>query len=112
MYKDKGSLLAVGKWRKQTMIFIIAVIPQCIFALGLGNISLHSSLYQTFDAEIGLVDPGKFSADNVSVSLASAEEFKRLDIDRPHFLTELKFTIVNDFRGKPFVKLSTDTAII
>jgi FimV-like protein len=61
-------------------------------ALGLGDITLHSALNQPLDAEIGLVEPGDLAEGELSVSLATAEEFSRAGVDRVFFLNDLRFT--------------------
>ena len=61
-------------------------------ALGLGDITLHSALNQPFDAEIALVEPGDLAEGELSVSLATAEEFSRAGVERVFFLNDLRFT--------------------
>ncbi|MFW0754341.1 FimV/HubP family polar landmark protein [Pseudomonas sp. H11T01] len=61
-------------------------------ALGLGDITLHSALNQPLDAEITLVEPGDLAEGEVSVSLATAEEFSRAGVERVFFLNDLRFT--------------------
>lgn len=61
-------------------------------ALGLGDITLHSALNQPLDAEIALVEPGDLADGELSVSLATAEEFSRAGVERLFFLNDLRFT--------------------
>ncbi|AWM95115.1 peptidoglycan-binding protein LysM [Pseudomonas sp. 31-12] len=61
-------------------------------ALGLGDITLHSALNQPLRADIALVDVGGLEEGELSVSLATAEEFTRAGVDRVFFLNDLKFT--------------------
>jgi FimV-like protein len=63
-------------------------------ALGLGDITLHSALNQPLRADIGLVDVGGLEEGELSISLATAEEFTRAGVDRVFFLNDLKFTPV------------------
>ncbi|QAY84810.1 FimV/HubP family polar landmark protein [Pseudomonas arsenicoxydans] len=63
-------------------------------ALGLGEITLHSALNQPLRADIALVDVGSLEEDELSVSLATADEFSRAGVDRVFFLNDLKFTPV------------------
>lgn len=65
-----------------------ALVP----ALGLGEITLHSALTQPLDAEIALLEPGELSEGEMSVSLATAEEFSRAGVERVFFLNDLRFT--------------------
>ncbi|MHA3739239.1 FimV/HubP family polar landmark protein [Pseudomonas sp. Eth.TT006] len=61
-------------------------------ALGLGDITIHSGLNQPFKADIALVDAAGLSASDLSVSLATADEFGRAGVERVFFLNDLKFT--------------------
>lgn len=61
-------------------------------ALGLGDITVHSGLNQPLKADIALQDVGALSQNDLSVSLASADEFGRAGVERVFFLNDLKFT--------------------
>ena len=61
-------------------------------ALGLGDITLHSALNQPFSADIALVDAAGLAESDLSVSLATADEFGRAGVERLFFLNNLKFT--------------------
>ncbi|MBV4484140.1 LPXTG cell wall anchor domain-containing protein [Pseudomonas sp. SWRI153] len=61
-------------------------------ALGLGDITVHSALNQPFKADIALVDVGTLTQNDLSASLASADEFGRAGVERVFFLNDLKFT--------------------
>ncbi|WLI11156.1 MULTISPECIES: FimV/HubP family polar landmark protein [Pseudomonas] len=61
-------------------------------ALGLGEITQHSALNQPFNADIALVDAGGLGEGELSVSLATADEFSRAGVERVFFLNDLKFT--------------------
>ncbi|MFS2094290.1 FimV/HubP family polar landmark protein [Pseudomonas sp. Pseusp11] len=61
-------------------------------ALGLGEITQHSALNQPFSADIALLDVGGLEEGELSVSLATAEEFSRAGVERVFFLNNLKFT--------------------
>ncbi|MBZ9785401.1 peptidoglycan-binding protein LysM [Pseudomonas sp. REP124] len=63
-------------------------------ALGLGEITLHSALNQPLRADIALVDVGGLEEGELSVMLATADEFSRAGVERVFFLNDLKFTPV------------------
>ena len=65
-------------------------------ALGLGELQLQSALSQPLQAVIKLHDSEGLSPSDVRVTLADAEAFARFGLDRPHFLTGLRFTPVMD----------------
>ncbi|WP_426204848.1 FimV/HubP family polar landmark protein [Pseudomonas sp. TWP3-1] len=62
------------------------------WALGLGDITVHSALNQLLKADIALLDAGGLSESELSVSLATADEFGQAGIERVFFLNGLKFT--------------------
>lgn len=66
-------------------------------ALGLGELTLRSSLNQPFRADIALLDTAGLEQDDISASLATAEEFARAGVERSFFLNDLKFS--PDFSG-------------
>jgi FimV-like protein len=61
-------------------------------ALGLGDITVHSALNQPLKADIALVDVGALTQNELSVSLATADEFGQAGVERVFFLNDLKFT--------------------
>ena len=61
-------------------------------ALGLGEITVHSALNQPLRADIALVDAAGLEEGDLSVSLATADEFSRAGVERVFFLNDLKFT--------------------
>lgn len=61
-------------------------------ALGLGDITVHSALNQPLKADIALVDVGALTQSDLSISLATADEFGRAGVERVFFLNDLKFT--------------------
>lgn len=61
-------------------------------ALGLGDITVHSALNQPLRADIALVDAAGLEEGELSVSLATADEFSRAGVERVFFLNDLKFT--------------------
>lgn len=63
-------------------------------ALGLGDITVHSALNQPLRADIALVDAAGLEESELSVILATADEFSRAGVERVFFLNNLKFTPV------------------
>jgi len=61
-------------------------------ALGLGEITLHSALNQPLDAEIELLEVGDLTDADLLVRLASVEAFRRAEVERLFFLSDLRFT--------------------
>ncbi|HCS44636.1 MAG TPA: peptidoglycan-binding protein LysM [Pseudomonas sp.] len=79
-------------------------------ALGLGEITLHSSLNQPLRADITLMDAAGLQEGELSVSLATAEEFSRAGVDRVFFLNDLKFTPI--LRGnRSLIRVSSNKPV-
>ncbi len=76
-------------------------------ALGLGEIKLNSTLNQPLDAEIRLLQVRDLTPDEILVALATREDFSRAGVDRPFFLTDLKFIVKLDGPNGPMVRVTT-----
>ena len=63
------------------------------FALGLGDITIHSALNQKLNAEIELLETRGMSENEIVAQLATADDFKRVGIERFFFLTALQFHV-------------------
>ncbi len=71
----------------------LVFVPLAAHALGFGNIKLNSALNEPFNADIELLSATQADIDTLQVKLASQDAFLRAGIDRPHFLTDLKFEV-------------------
>jgi pilus assembly protein FimV len=76
-----------------------------VAAMGLGELKVHSSLDQPFDAEIELIDVSDIPFPEIKAALASAEDYERVGIARSFGLNTLTFLIENNQAGKPVVHL-------
>ncbi len=75
--------------------------------LGLGDIELESSLNEKLEAEIELLDAAGLQPTEVLVSLASAEDFERVGVERFFFLTDLRFEVTYDADGVGNIKVTS-----
>ena len=75
-------------------------------ALGLGELTLKSSLNQPLVAEIELLDVKDLTAAEVVPSLAPAEEFAKAGVDRQAFLNDLRFTPILNPGGKSVLRVT------
>lgn len=69
-------------------------LPEVGLALGFGQIKLYSYLNEPLDAEIELLGTDEVDLSHVIASLASAQDFQRIQLARPYFLTRLRFEVV------------------
>jgi len=84
-----------------------ALTSEMAYALGLGEVTLKSSLNQPLLAEIELLDAKTLAPGEVVPVLASAEDFNRAGVDRQFFLTDLTFTPVVRPGGKSVIQVSS-----
>jgi len=76
-------------------------------ALGLGELTLKSTLNQPLVAEIELLDVKDLTAAEVVPSLASADDFAKAGVDRQAFLNDLSFTPVINASGKSILRVTS-----
>ena len=83
--------------RRFTRLCLLSVLmlTSKVWAIGLGDINLDSALNEPLRAEIVLLSAGPDELSDLTVSLASAETFERYGIDRPFYLQEIAFNVVN-----------------
>ncbi|MCW9089252.1 MAG: hypothetical protein OQK54_06955 [Gammaproteobacteria bacterium] len=94
-----------------TLLSLSLMAPAAALALGLGEIKLHSALNQRLDADIELLSVGSAEADDIDVSLASADTFSRVGLDRPAVLMQVRFEVLRRENGKYYVKATSSEVI-
>ncbi len=79
--------------RKLSLAIAIAlgVSPLSAYALGLGDIHSKSALNQYFNADIELLSLGEEDLADIRVNLAPREAFEKAGMERPFYLSRLKF---------------------
>ena len=82
---------------RHLLVFVIMLSSE-VWALGLGEVRLDSALNQPLRADIELLGATPEELTNLTVSLASAETFARYGLDRPFYLQDLVFDIVQSGR--------------
>jgi len=81
------------------------------YALGVGEIKTHSALNQILRAQIPLLSSKNEDPSNVRIGIASREVFKKAGIDRPHYLTEIKFTPTLSKNGDITIDVRSNSTI-
>mgnify|MGYP001821839850 CR=1 FL=1 len=76
-------------------------------ALGLGDIELKSALNQPLDAEIELLSATDAELEELKVAIGSPDSFARAGIDRPVFLSKLRFDVARNDQGEPVIQVSS-----
>lgn len=69
------------------------VFTQAALGLGLGDLTLNSTLNEPLDASIALLDVGGLDASEISVALGSEQDFLRANLERSPLLTDVAFTV-------------------
>ena len=80
------------------------------FALGLGDITIRSALNQNLNAEIELLETRGLNESEIIAKLGTADDFKRVGIERFFFLTSLQFH-VEMRNGHTILQVTTDQPI-
>lgn len=80
-------------------------------ALGLGELTLKSTLNQPLVAEIELLDARDLSVGQVVPSLANSADFAQAGVDRQAFLDDLTFTPVLNASGKSVLRITSTRPI-
>ena len=95
--------------RKLSLAIALAlgVTPFAVNSLGLGDIKTRSGLNQQFQADIELLSVSNEEIGDIRVSLASEEVFAKAGVNRPFFLSQLKFTPVRLPNGKGVVRVTS-----
>src|SRR5688572_11060333 len=85
--------------------------PVTLYALGLGEIRLHSALNQPFDAEIELISPTADELAGLKVGLASPDLYSRYGIDRPTYLSSFTFSVQRNRDGRAAIKVTSNRSV-
>lgn len=85
--------------------------PFSAFALGIGEIKLHSALNENLRADIPLINTKGESLSDIQVSMASPAAFAQAGLDRQFLLSNLRFRPIKKPDGSIVVKV-TSTATI
>ena len=100
-------------FRKSALAMAIwgTVAAQSAFGLGLGEISLNSALNQPLQAEVELLSVTDKELRELRINMGSREAFASAGIDRPNFLTKLKFTTERKADGGAVIKITSRDSI-
>lgn len=88
-------------------LLMLATCPAASWALGLGEIDLQSALNQPLQADIAIIGASADELGGLEVNLASPDAFRRLGLDRPAYLTALRFNVTRNKAGKPVLRISS-----
>ncbi|MCP4409917.1 MAG: hypothetical protein GY807_19665 [Gammaproteobacteria bacterium] len=89
----------------------IMIFPGVVFSLGLGEIDVTSALNQPLRAKIKLFSVRHDEIEDLRVTLAPTEAFKRIGIDRPFVLSKLKFNPTVSSNGQTVIQITTEIPV-
>ena len=87
------------------LALVLLASPSTLFALGLGDIQLHSALNEPLDADIELVSAAPDELSSLKASLANRETFARYGLERPASLLNLEFRVTRSGDGRNVLKV-------
>lgn len=82
-----------------------------VHALGLGDLSSKSGLNQNFSGDITLLSVQAEELDTVRVKLADTDAFARAGVDRPFYLSLLKFEPALTTKGATVIRVTSEFPI-
>lgn len=92
---------------KLSALLLLLAFPIVANALGVGSISVHSALNEPLDARIQLISASPTQIEDLRVRLASADVFRQAGVDRPFFLSKLRFKTIAPEQGASYVQVTT-----
>ena len=116
--KNLGDIIARFKYSLKLafvvsamLISALATIPSA-FAVGLGEITVNSSLNEPFAARVQIINSGDLEDNQILVSLASAEAFERAGMSRDFFLSRLQFSTGRDSSNQRIINIVTQQPVV
>ena len=99
--------------KRLTSVLLLLASLCCgrVFALGLGDIIVDSTVNEPFSAVIALTSASDFTEEQLLVELAKEDDFKRLGAIRKHYLTGLKFKLDLKHISGPVILVSSREVI-
>src|SRR3569833_1901178 len=99
-----------SQMRKLVLAVAVAMASGKAFALGLGEIQLHTSLNEPLNAEIQLISERPAELQGAVVRLAPQDAFSQAGIEWPAVLGDLKFNVVQQ-NGATVVKVTSSQPV-
>ncbi|MFP4246998.1 MAG: FimV family protein, partial [Halochromatium sp.] len=88
----RGRLLSDAQALSAPLAIVLLLVGSQAAALGLGELRVRSALHQPFQGEIELFEVERSDLDRIAARLANPAAFEQAGLERPAFLTEMRFT--------------------
>jgi len=108
MSRNRRGIALVSRW---VLVSMLALFPIASHALALGNLKVLSALNEPLNAEIDFTSVTDKELKGLAVTLASRADFDAAGVDRPSFLSQIKFMVSRRLDGHYFLQLRTDEQI-
>ncbi len=97
-------------YRKLASAVLVAAAINAHYAsaLGLGEMTMRSSLNQPLNAEIVLSNVGDLDSSQLLVNLAGENAFAEAGVEKTFFLNGINFTVNLDGSGNGVIRLTSD----
>ena len=93
-----------------SLLFVLVLASE-VWAIGLGDIKLDSALNEPLRAEIVLLSATQEELAGLTIALASADTFTRYGIERPFYLQDMQFNIVDGGDNDSVVQIRSPSPI-
>jgi len=77
----------------RSLMLLLTLLPSLTLALSFGDVKITSHLGEPLDAEIKIFDAERYRPEQIKVSLASEQAFKRVGLLRSPELSQLEFLV-------------------
>jgi len=91
---------------------LLLLVTSSTLALGLGEITLNSSLNEPLNAEIVVLSSEDLEDGQLLVSLASPEAFERAGISRDFFLSQMQFSVYRNTDDLHIIQIVTGQPVV
>ncbi len=100
-------------YRKLASVILVAsaINAKYVYALGLGEMTMHSALNEPLNAEIQLKNIGDLDSTQIIIKLAEDAQFNNAGIERTFFLSNMRFSVQIDAEGNGVVKLKSQKRV-
>ncbi|MBE0435666.1 MAG: fimbrial protein FimV, partial [Methylomicrobium sp.] len=91
----------------KSIALLSLMTPTSVLPLGVGDITLHSALNQSLDAEIALMLSPDENSSDITVKLAPPDKFDEAGLPWSYFLSKIKFNLIPVSDKRAVIKLSS-----
>lgn len=90
---------------------VTLLFTNLVLALGLGEITINSSLNEPLDGAVALVNIGDLDREEMLVGLASQKDFDRAGVDREFHLLDFRFKVDLSDQSRPIILIKSSKPI-